>query len=109
MLAILPPLRPLKPLTQCEIIMADYKIPDTLESRLADVGSKHDLGTAEAVATYFLTRGLKAYNAPEGSLSSQIAYLVDKQGYSSVDEAVEHLLVRGLHEYEESDSTREES
>lgn len=88
--------------------MADYKIPKALKSRLAEVASKHNLGTAETAADHFITRGLKAYEAPEGSVGAQLEYLVDEQGYSSVDEAVEHLLVRGLRAYEESAATPEE-
>ncbi|MCG5055757.1 MAG: hypothetical protein KA712_22595 [Myxococcales bacterium] len=88
--------------------MADYKIPKALKTRIADVAQKHDLGTPETAADHFITRGLKAYEAPAGSVKQQLAYLVDEQGYSSIDEAVEHLLVRGLRAYEESASSPEE-
>ena len=89
--------------------MSDYNISDTIKSRLTDVASKHNLGTAESLADQFVMDGLKAYEAPDGSQDLQLERLVAEQEYSSVDEAVEHLLVRGLREYEESTSTPEES
>ena len=89
--------------------MTDYNIADTIKSRLAEVASKHDLGTPETLAQQFVIDGLKAHETPDGSVESQLKKLVYEQGYSSVDEAVEHLLVRGLREYEESTSTLEES
>jgi len=88
--------------------MADYKIPKSLKGRLADVARQHNFDSAEATAEHFITRGLKAYDAPEGKLKKQLAFLVDEQGYSSVEEAVEHLLIRGLRAYEESAATPEE-
>ncbi len=89
--------------------MADYNIADSLMSRLATVAAHHSLGTAESLAEQFVAEGLKAYQAPEGSVTSQLAFIVNQQGYSSVDEAVEHLLTRGLHEYEEGSLTRQEA
>ena len=89
--------------------MADYKIPDELKPRLAEVASKHNLGTPEALADELIAAELKVCEVPEGSLQSQIAYLVNQQGYSSADEAVEHLLLRGLHPYEEEGSTKQEA
>lgn len=92
--------------------MADYKIPKDLKPRLADVTAKHHAShgctTADALADHFVTRGLKAAGAPAGSLKSQIAFLVDEQGYSSADEVIEHLLIRGLRAYEESAASPEE-
>lgn len=78
------------------------KAPKELHSRLKDVGKNHDLGDMDAVVNHFMTRGLKAYDAPEDeSLKKQIDHVVDEQGYSGRDELVEHLLLRGLRAYEE--------
>ena len=79
------------------------KIPKELKPRLEEVGKKHDLGTAEATAEHFVTRGLAAYGADKSAkLDKQMAHVVDDQGYSSKDELLEHLLLRGLRAYEES-------
>ena len=88
--------------------MSKIKIPAALKDRLADVASKHDLGTADEAATHFVERGMKSYDVPDGKLKKQLAYLVDEQGYSSADEAIEHLLIRGLRAYEEPAASQEE-
>ena len=88
--------------------MADYKIPRELKGRLTDVAKSHKFDSGEVLAEHFITRGLKAYDAPGGGIKKQLEYLVDEQGYSDTAEAVEHLLIRGLKAYEESASTPEE-
>ncbi len=78
------------------------KAPKELQARLKEVGSKHDLGDLDGVVNHFMTRGLTAYEAPEGdSIKKQIDHVVEEQGYSGRDELVEHLLLRGLRAYEE--------
>lgn len=88
--------------------MPDFKLPKELKPRLEAVASKHGFASADALAEHFVTRGLKAYEAPAGTTKAQLAYLVDEQGYATVEEAVEHLLIRGLRAYEEAAASPEE-
>jgi hypothetical protein len=85
------------------MIMAKNKlrIPRPLKGRLSDVASAHKLGSAADAAMHFVTRGLDHYKAPAGNLGQRLEHAVDEQGYSSVDELIEHLLLRGLRAYEE--------
>lgn len=85
--------------------MAKRKIkpPRSLRGRLKDVAKKHDFESDKALVDHFITRGLKAYGAPEGDLDAQIDHVVEDQGYSSADELIEHLLLRGLRAYEEAE------
>ena len=78
------------------------KPPKELQSRLKEVGKKHDLGDMDSVVDHFVGRGLKVYEAPaDEPLKKQLDHVVEEQGYSSRDELVEHLLLRGLRAYEE--------
>ena len=79
------------------------KIPKALKKRLKVVAKNHKFDSADAVAWHFVDKGLKVYKAPEGSLNDRISFVVDDQGYSSEEEVVEHLLLRGLTAYEEVD------
>lgn len=79
------------------------KPPKALRDRLRAVGKNHDLGPEKTVVDHFVTRGLKAYGAPESAkLADQLDHVVDEQGYSSREELIEHLLLRGLRAYEEA-------
>ena len=84
--------------------MAKFKIkpPKSLKGRLDDVAKKNKFASATALTEHFITRGLKAYGAPDGELEVQIEHVVEDQGYSSADELVEHLILRGLRAYEEA-------
>lgn len=86
----------------------DVKIPRDLRGRIRDIAGKHGLGPPHEVARHFVTRGLDRYGAPPGALSDRLAHALESQGYSSEDELVEHLLLRGLRAYEEPASTPEE-
>jgi hypothetical protein len=77
------------------------KVPPHLRARLRVVASRHHLGPPEDAAVHFVTRGLDRYGAPAGALALRIAHAVGSQGYSSADELIEHLIVRGLRAYEE--------
>ncbi len=78
------------------------KAPKDLQARLKDVGQKHDLGDIDTVVDFFITKGLKVYEAPEElSLKKRLEHVVEEQGYSGRPELVEHLLLRGLRAYEE--------
>lgn len=78
------------------------KAPKELQSRLKDVGKKHDMGDADQVVDHFISKGLKVYEAPEDQpLKKQLDHVVEEQGYSDRDELIEHLLLRGLRAYEE--------
>ena len=92
--------------------MIGFKIkpPKHLKDRLAEVGSKHDLGSAQDVTDHFIERGLVVYEggtAADGKLKKRLAQVVDDQGYSSIDELIEHLLLRGLRAYEEAEDDPE--
>jgi hypothetical protein len=78
------------------------KIPKDLKGRLKDVAKKHNFASAEALAEHFVDRGLKVYEAKDGSLSDRLSKVVEEQGYSSEEELIEHLLLRGLRAYEEA-------
>lgn len=86
----------------------DIDIPRDLRGRLRDVAAKHNLGSAQDAAKHFVVRGLDRYGAPPGALSARIAHAVESQGYSSEDELIEHLLLRGLRAYEEPASSPEQ-
>jgi hypothetical protein len=77
------------------------KIPRHLRSRLRAVAARHQLGAADDAAAHFVTRGLDRFGTPPGALALRVAHAVSSQGYSSADELVEHLILRGLHAYEE--------
>ena len=79
------------------------KPPKELSGRLKDVAKNHDFDDADALVDHFI------YEAPESkALKAQLDHVVDEQGYSSRDELVEHLLLRGLKAYEESAESPEE-
>lgn len=86
----------------------DVKVPRDLRGRIQEVAAKHGLGTPTEVALHFVVRGLDRYGAPPGPLAQRVTYAVESQGYSSNDEMIEHLLLRGLRAYEEPTSTPEE-
>jgi hypothetical protein len=75
-------------------------IPSSLKGRLHDVAAQHGLGSAADAARRFVDRGLDQYGAPPGELAARLTHVVDDQGYSSTEELVEHLLLRGLRAYE---------
>lgn len=83
-------------------------IPRDLRGRLRDVAGKHRLGSAQDAASHFVVRGLDRYGTAPGPLAARIAEAVESQGYSSADELVEHLLLRGLRAYEEPVSSPEQ-
>jgi hypothetical protein len=72
------------------------------------VAERHQLGSPERAALHFVERGLDRYGPPAGPLGDRIRWAVDEQGYSSEDELVEHLLLRGLRAYEEPVRSSEE-
>ena len=78
------------------------KIPRSLKGRLKKVAKEHKFESAEDLAMHFVDRGLKVYGAEQGELGDRIEQAVDNQGYSSDDELIEHLLLRGLQAYEEA-------
>jgi hypothetical protein len=82
----------------------DVKVPRDLRGRIQAVATKHGLGPPAEVAKHFVTRGLDRYNAPAGPLGERVAHALESQGYSSEDELIEHLLLRGLRAYEEATS-----
>ena len=84
------------------------KIPRSLRGRIADVASKHQLGTADQTAMHFIVRGLDKYGAPAGALPERVTWATEDQGYASEDELIEHLLLRGLRAYEEPAASPEE-
>jgi hypothetical protein len=75
-------------------------IPRDLRRRLRDVAAKHGLGSVQEAATQFVVRGLDHHDVPPGTLAVRLAHAVEAQGYSSAEELVEHLLLRGLRAYE---------
>ena len=80
---------------------AGVYIPPSLRDRVADVARAHGLGSPKGAALRFLTHGLDHYGAPPGDLRKRLAHVVEEQGFSSADELIEHLLLRGLRAYEE--------
>jgi hypothetical protein len=86
----------------------DIKIPRDLRGRMKDVAAKHNLGSPQEAANHFVAKGLDQYGAPAGELAMRLAHAVESQGYSSEDELVEHLLLRGLRAYEEPASSPEQ-
>ena len=86
----------------------EVDIPRDLRKRIRDVAEKHNLGTAQQAATHFVAKGLDRYGTPPGPLVIRLAHAVESQGYSSEQELVEHLLLRGLRAYEEPASTPEQ-
>ncbi len=59
---------------------------------------------------HFITRGLSHYETatPADDLGTRLNAVVVDQGYSSIDELVEHLLQRGLHAYEDAPNDPEQ-
>jgi hypothetical protein len=86
----------------------EVRIPRDLRGRLRDVAAAHKLGSPQDAARHFVDRGLDRYGTPPGALALRIAHAVESQGYSSEDELVEHLLLRGLRAYEEPASSPEQ-
>lgn len=84
------------------------KIPRSLRGRIADVASKHQLGAADQTALHFVTRGLDKYGAPAGPVAERVTWATEDQGYSSEEELIEHLLLRGLRAYEDPVASPEE-
>lgn len=78
------------------------KPPKHLAARLAAVAKNHEFATTDAVIEHFLTRGLARVDGIDAArpLPEQLEQLVDARGYCDLDEAVEHLLLRGLRAYE---------
>lgn len=83
------------------------RIPSSLRGRLADVARAHGLGSVRDAATHFLCRGLDRLGAPSGELAYRLAHVVAEEGYSSEEELVEYLLLRGLRAYEEPTASPE--
>jgi hypothetical protein len=90
------------------------KIPRSLKGRLKEVADRHNFASPEALALHFVDRGLKGYETSGASASSpsaqgendqslehRVTRVVEDQGYSSKEELIEHLLLRGLKAYEE--------
>jgi hypothetical protein len=81
------------------------KPPRSLKGRLKAVGKNHNLGSLDQVVDHFVIRGLKHYGVDIESedIGEGMERIVDDQGYSGRDELVEHLLLRGLHAYEQAE------
>ena len=86
----------------------ELRIPRSLRARLRDVAARHRLGQPDQAALHFVERGLDRYGAPPGPLPGRLRWALDDQGYSSEEELVEHLLLRGLRAYEEPTRSPEE-
>jgi hypothetical protein len=90
--------------TESTMAKLKIKVPTDLKKRLKDVAKKHDFANVDAVVAHFIDKGLNTYKVPNKSASveDRLAWVVDDQGYSSADELVEHLLLRGLGAYEDA-------
>ena len=83
-------------------------VPRSVRARLRAVAAQHRLGTPAQAALHFVDRGLDRYGAPDGPRAGRLTWAVEAQGYSSLAELVEHLLLRGLSAYEEPSGSPEE-
>ena len=85
------------------------KIPKSLQPRLKGVAERHDFDNADALADFFIDKGLAQMSFVDRGLKipAQLDQVVEERGYSSRDEVVEHLLLRGLRAYEENESDPE--
>ena len=81
------------------------KIPKELLPRLEGVAKRHKFESAEKLADFFIDKGLQQFTFLDRSskLEAQLDQVVEDRGYSSRDEVIEHLLLRGLRAYEENE------
>ncbi len=79
------------------------KIPKTLDARMKGVAGRHDFGSATALASHFVEKGLAQFPFvdADAGIKGQLDQVVEERGYSSREEVIEHLLLRGLRAYEE--------
>lgn len=87
------------------MFFSKIKIPKELMPRLEGVAQRHDFDSAKALADFFIEKGLATFSFVDTNLKvhEQLDQVVDERGYSSREEVIEHLLVRGLTAYEENE------
>ena len=100
------------------------KVPPAYRPRLQTVAAKQaGAPSLEAFALHLIDRGLRVYEGAASpsagsaavadaggaaaALGDRLIAVADEQGYSGLDELVEHLLERGLRAYEEPASDPE--
>jgi metal-responsive CopG/Arc/MetJ family transcriptional regulator len=81
------------------------KIPKELHPRLEGVAKRHEFESAEKLADFFIDKGLQQFTFLDrgAKLEAQLDQVMEERGYSSRDEVIEHLLLRGLRAYEENE------
>ncbi len=81
------------------------KIPKELVPRLEGVAKRHQFESADKLADFFIDKGIQQFAFVDRSkkVEAQLDQIVEERGYSSRDEVIEHLLLRGLRAYEENE------
>lgn len=81
------------------------KIPNDLLPRLQGVAQRHGFDSAQQLAEHFVDKGLDQFSFLDRAAKreAQIDRVVEERGYSSREEVIEHLLLRGLRAYEENE------
>ncbi len=81
------------------------KIPKELIPRLQGVAERHQFDSAEKLADFFIDKGVEQFAFVDRTrkVDAQLDQIVEERGYSSREEVIEHLLLRGLRAYEENE------